>query len=443
MLSKYKKVNTRRSSISKRVTIWYSIFFFILAGVLLFGVYTVSDYYITQHSQTELENAVIDSAGDFHEGDYEVHENGIYLSRYSVAGKLLEGAVPIPLPSNFSHKRLQETKVNEMRYLYYDYFDAEEKMWFRGVVSVREKDLITDNLLRIMLVALPLSLAFILIGGYLIIRRALSPIKLMSTTAQRIEESLDLSQRIQIQKDQTELQQLAHSFNRMLDKVEASYERERQFTGDVSHELRTPIAVIKSEAEYAQTIADLPVEAQESLQIIERQSRQMTKLVTNLLDMTRIEHQTNIEKEMLDFSELVAQEVENFDIIAQAQERILSSSIQPQLTLSGNKQLLKRLIDNLLSNAVKFSQKDIQLSVYEKAGEVVLTVSNDGPVIPKEELDRIWHRMYQGDNSRNSSGLGLGLSFVKKIAELHQAKIEVESQEGHTRFTVSFPKHVQ
>ncbi len=435
--NKTKKI--RWKSISRRVTIWYSIFFVLLSALLMVGIYLVSDYYITQSAHNQLEAAVIDSVGDYAEGDFEANDNGVYLSRYTVSGQLIEGSVPIPLSSLFNHQTLAEASINGIRYLYYDYYDQDTKFWFRGILSAHQNDLIINNLLLIMMVSLPISLVLILGGGYWIIRRALAPIKTMSDTAQQIERDLDLSKRIFLAEGNSELHQLAKTFNSMLEKVQDSYDRERQFTGDVSHELRTPIAVIKSESEYIQGLEPLPKEAQEGLAVIERQTRQMTKLVTTLLEMARIDNQQSIDSQSLDLSPILAEQIDNYDIIAETQHKQLIKAIDHPLPMQGDSQLLKRLIDNLLANAVKFSQKRIWVTATKEKGTICLTISNDGPVIPADQLDKIWHRMYQLDNSRHTSSLGLGLSFVKKIAELHQATIKVTSQDDRTHFEVCFP----
>lgn len=435
----HRKARRRWKSISGRVTIWYSTFFVLLSVLLLSGIYLVSDFYITQSAQKQLEAAVIDSIGDYDEGDFEANDNGVYLSRYNISGQLLEGSMPISLPASFTHQKLSEARVDNIRYLYFDYYDSQSKIWFRGVLSAQQNDLIARNLLQIMMISLPISLLLVLGGGYWIIKRALTPVKTMSDTARHIEENLDLSQRIRLTEGSSELHLLAQSFNSMLDKVEDSYERERQFTADVSHELRTPIAVIKSESDYLQELNDLPEPAREGLGVIQRQTRQITKLVTTLLEIARIDHQQSVELQTVDFTQLLAEQAENYAIITETQNKVLIATISPSLSIQGDVQLLKRLVDNLLSNAVTFSQQNIWLQAEEKCGTVCLQISNDGPPIPADRLDKIWNRMYQADQSRHSTSLGLGLSFVKKIAELHQAVIEVDSQEKLTSFKISFP----
>lgn len=439
MSSQQRKIRGGWTSISSRVTIWYSVFFILLSALLLFGIYLVSNYYITQEAQNQLEAAVVDSVGDYAEGDFEANDNGVYLSRYNNAGQLMEGAMPIPLTDQFTHNQLEEETFNDVHYLYYDYYDSDSQAWFRGVLSVQQNDQITNNLLLIIIIALPIAVVLVLGGGYWIIKRALRPIKSMSDTAQQIESKLDLSQRIPLTEGDNELYQLAKTFNSMLDKVEDSYERERQFTGDVSHELRTPISVIKSETEYAQGISGLPEEAQSALNIIQRQTRQMTKLVTSLLDMARIDHQKGIEKQRVNISQLLNEQIENYTLISEVEGKELVTIVPDKLTILGDSQMLKRLVDNLLANALKFSQKTIRLEAKQDRDGLYLTISNDGSPIPADQLDKIWNRMYQVDKSRNSTSLGLGLAFVQKIAQLHQATIQVTSENNLTTFQIFFP----
>lgn len=432
------KTSHEATSISKRVTVWYSSFFLILATIIFSGIFLLSDYYITSTAKSQLENAVLDSVGDVVEGDFEPVDEGVFLSFYSQSGQLLEGSVPISAPIHFRHGTLSELVFDDTRYLYYDHFDDVSKKWFRGILSVRQNDLIRQNLLMILLLALPLVMLVILGGGIFIIRRALSPIQTMADTAQTIHDDLDLSKRMPEEKTPKELFHLAHAFNSMLDRVQDSYDREKQFTGDVSHELRTPLAVIQSESDYLAQ-RNLDSDARDSLSIIQRQTRHMTKLIGRLLDMARIEHTNHLTVTTVNFSALLYELVESYQLLTDSLDKSFISDIQEYLILSGDPQLLKRLVDNLLSNALKFSKKRFYLSAQKIENSIILIVGNDGEPIASEVLPKIWNRLYQADLSRAGSGLGLGLSFVKKIADLHEATIEVSSNQENTLFYVSFP----
>lgn len=271
------------------------------------------------------------------------------------------------------------------------------------------------------------------------IRKALKPLQTMSATAKSIEDSLDLSQRMTLDKAPDELAQLAISFNHMMERLEVSYDRQSQFTADVSHELRTPLTVILSESEYLLEQDSTPQPFKQSLSTITNQAKHMKKLITSLLDMARMDAIQDLNQEPLLLSPLLEDILETYDLLAQTKDKSFSYSISSTCQLFGNAQLIKRLVDNLLSNSLKFSQKHFSLNIKENPQGIQLIVSNDGPMIPADQIPKIWDRLYQQEESRTGPGLGLGLSFVKTIADLHQASVQVKSQENLTEFIISFP----
>lgn len=426
-------------SIAKRVNLWYSSFFIILTGLLLLGSFILSDYYLTLSAQNQVKETVIDNAEDFAEGDFEIVDDGVYLARYTSSGQLLEGSVPSGLPENFEETRLGEIKLENSRYIYYDHFDSNSQQWFRGSLSLQRTDQLKQDIFLALFLFLPLLLLIILGGGLFMIRKALKPLQTMSATAKSIEDSLDLSQRMTLDKAPDELAQLATSFNHMMERLEISYERQSQFTADVSHELRTPLSVILSESEYLLEQHDTAQPFKQSISTITNQAKHMKKLITSLLDMARMDAIQDLNQESLLLAPLLKDILETYDLLAQTKDKSFSYNLPSTCQLSGNAHLIKRLVDNLLSNSLKFSQKQFSLNIKEEPQGTQLIVSNDGPMIPADQIPKIWDRLYQQEEARTDSGLGLGLSFVKTIADLHQASIQVKSQENLTQFIISFP----
>ena len=142
-------------------------------------------------------------------------------------------------------------------------------------------------------------------GGYLIIRKTLAPLADMTETARQISEGNDLSRRIRVGEGKDEVHKMAHTFDRMMDKLQASFETEKQFTSDVSHELRTPVAVILSQCEYASREDTTPEETRGCIRAITNQARKMSNLISQLLTLARADSgKQQLHPEILNLSEL-------------------------------------------------------------------------------------------------------------------------------------------
>lgn len=183
-------------------------------------------------------------------------------------------------------------------------------------------------------------------------------------------------------------------------------------------------------------------EAKEEFQHIFQQSRRMSRLINQLLELSRLDSRKDLVLGPVKLSQLVTETLEDYQKLPAAQNFAWKLQVKPDLTVTGNDQLLARILGNYLDNALKFAKHTIQVSLCQEKGRVVLAVSDDGPGIPPEDLPRIWNRLYQADPSRNKKqnlGLGLGLSFVAAAAKLQKAQAGVTSTLGKgSTFTLKF-----
>ena len=320
------------------------------------------------------------------------------------------------------------TDSNNNKYMYYDIETNSEKFangkYVRGIVQISSGQ--TNWYLPFAIIAgSPIIILIITYGGYLIIRSSLKPVREMIETAETISNSADLSKRITIEDGKDEVHKLALVFNEMLESLERASMRERQFSSDVSHELRTPISVIVAESEYGTKYIDTVDEAKESFAVIERQSKRMTIMINQILEMARLDNRLEIPKEFFDLSSCLEETLEDYKKLFETKDIQLITNIEDNITLFGNQVLLIRLIDNLVSNALKYANSKIWISI-AKRNNIIIEVSDDGRGIADDEKAYIWDRFYKVDKSRsisedNSSGLGLPIS--KKIVELHGGKI--------------------
>ena len=211
----------------------------------------------------------------------------------------------------------------------------------------------------------------------------------------------------------------------MLESLERASMRERQFSSDVSHELRTPISVIVAESEYGTKYIDTVGEAKESFAVIKRQSKRMTTMINQILEMARLDNRLEIPKETFNLSSCLEKTLEDYKKLFVSKNIQLISNIEENITVFGNRVLLMRLIDNLISNALKHATSKTWISVVKRKS-IIIEIKDDGKGIDDKEKEYIWDRFYKVDKSRsisedNSSGLGLPIS--KKIVELHGGKI--------------------
>lgn len=434
------KNRLKNLSIVNRITFWYTLFFSILTLSVLFGIYMIYSNLLTSQEKSVLSLVVKDALEDYEAGEvFESFDDGVYLSLYKVDGTFIQGTTQIEISENsFKDGRITEIETDTGIYLYKDIYSEKNKEWIRGVMSVTTTTTFIQSLLKDIIFILPIILFIILITGYFIVRKALNPVKNMVKTTKEIEKSLDLSKRIDLHANDDELSYLAKSFNTMMDRVENSYSREKEFTANVSHEMRTPLAVMLSESQVGLEESNDENSIKHFIKI-ERQARQLNSLVTQLLELTRLDSWDKIELEYYNISDLIETLMSDFEILTNSKQIRLSTKIQKNIYHKGNQLLIKRVITNLMSNAIKFTNSFIHFSLIEKNGEIEICIANDGEKIQDEHLSKIFDRLYQIESSRNkekTQGNGLGLSFVKRIVELHKGKIEVISTEKNTEFKI-------
>lgn len=220
------------------------------------------------------------------------------------------------------------------------------------------------------------------------------------------------------------------------------FRHEKQFSSDVSHELRTPITVILAQSDYALQYSDTFEEAKESLEVINRHAKRMTNLINQIMELSKLERQKEIEKEKINLSNIVLQLLEDYKPLLESKNLNLVYNVEKDLRIQGNKIMLERVFLNILMNAVKFTKTNIEVSLTREDKTAVLKIRDDGIGISEENKKFIWERFFQVNDSRNkeeNKGSGLGLSMVKKIVDLHSATIDLESElEQGTCFTIKF-----
>lgn len=301
------------------------------------------------------------------------------------------------------------------------------------------------------------ALLIALIGGYWLADRALWPVKAITRTAREISES-DLSRRLNI-KTRDELGELASTFDRMLDRLQAAFSRQRQFTADASHELRTPLTIIGLETDRALSTRRSTDEYQRALQVIHSENQFMSQLVNELLTLARMDAgQVHLNCERLDLSDLALEIMERYAQIAAKKGIQLKTGSLPELPIQGDRQYLTQMIGNLVDNAIKYTPAGPEKWVQVETGSreehdhsyAWVSVTDNGIGIDTEHVPHLFDRFYRADRARSHNaeeddgeeipGSGLGLAIVQWIAQMHNGKVNVRSGPGQgTTFEIEIP----
>lgn len=461
----------KRLSITTKITIWYVVFL-LLITVCFFAimVYT-GNMRATELAKTKLMEVVADSSEEINtfgesfiiDDDLNFYVDGVYISVYDSKYSLIEGRRPAEIAEfpDIKDKALKKIDDNEGNkwYVYDSRFDLNGKtIWVRGIVKDFAEYSTFSFMLKIAAAAFPMLSILAIIGGYVITRRAFTPVRKIIKTAEDISRDGDLSKRIEIDaceyenvRTKDEIYNLAETFNSMFDKIEESFEKEKRFTSDVSHELRTPLAVIISQSEYAREDREYSAQA---LEIIGREAGRMSGLVNRLLIIARSDSgKLKLNRGIINLSEMCEMVAEQQTPIAKERNIEFSFDINQGIYVYGDDAMLIRILLNLIDNSIKYSKDNghinmmLQREMYnigkhsQKNNEFAkISIEDDGIGISEENIDKIWERFYRVDHSRSQEGSGLGLSMVKVLVGAHDGDIKVSSiPDKGSRFDVYIP----
>lgn len=260
--------------------------------------------------------------------------------------------------------------------------------------------------------------------GLVVARAALTPVTRLTETAERVTETRDLSERIDVS-GRDEISRLAASFNTMLAALEESTRAQRQLVADASHELRTPLTSVRTNIEVLASDRTLPPgERRRLLADVVEQLSEMTTLIAELIELARAE-QTTAEAENLRLDVLVA------DVVERARRNrpgVAYSTELEESTVRGVPTTIERAVTNLLDNAAKWSPPGATVEVAVRDGR--LAVRDHGPGIADEDLPYVFDRFYRARSARGMPGSGLGLAIVRQVAEAHGGEVVVEHADG-------------
>ncbi len=313
--------------------------------------------------------------------------------------------------------------------------------------SLEALDIARKRLLLVLGLAIPAVLLLGSYGGLLLANQALRPVDRITKAAEQIGAAGDLSERVPASARMDEIGRLAATFNHMISRLQAAFERQKQFTSDASHELRTPLAVMRADIEITLRRERGKEEYQRVLTSNLEEIVRLSRLVEDLLMLARADAgKVELKCEPMDLDDLCSKMTEYILPLADQRDQTLTYH-QPQgkVIINADMHRIKQLLLNLLDNAIKYTEQrgSIILGLKAEGDDAVLTVSDSGRGIPPEDLPHIFDRFFRRSaktSDRSASGFGLGLSIVKWIVDSHAGKIVAQSEPGKgTTFIVRLP----
>jgi signal transduction histidine kinase len=302
--------------------------------------------------------------------------------------------------------------------------------------SLEDEREVIIELIRSLLIGVPLLMILFIAGTWLMVGRTLRPVEDIRAEVASIS-GRRLDRRVPTPSTNDEIGRLARTMNEMLGRLEDASNRQRDFVGNASHELRSPLASFRTQLEVAAAHperVDWPALASDLL----TDGNRMEGLVQDLLFLAREDADAARPPDPVDLDDVVFEEVARMRSTCRADLRAEGVSAAPVL---GRSEDLVRLVRNLLDNACAYASTRVDVSLELVAGRAVLTVADDGPGIAVEDRPRIFERFYRADAVRNrhASGSGLGLAIVAAVVEAHGGTIDVVDGDPGARFVVSLP----
>ena len=435
----------KRLTIRKKLTLWYAATLLLLLGFFVPYLYVSMSniMYRTEESliKVDVYQAIslvdIENEGNATTKFKELKTSGTNIYLFDLNNQIMTGTGPnegfTEMPPDFGRSRYLD--VQNEKWILFDqpvYNDNQMIAWVRGSRPLKSIGVTLHNLVFAAVPAIPIYIMIAIAGGLFISGKALSPIDRITKTALEIGHG-NLKTRLNLPKVQDEVGRLSAAFDEMLDRLEASFIRERQFTSDASHELRTPIAVISAHAEEALSEKRTLTEVTENMAVILKESRSMSHMVSQLLFLARCdEGRTQPEFEDINLSVIVKELCEELEKLATNKNIGLSAYVENDIIIKGDQTLLTMALMNLIENAIKYNKPNgkIEVSLLKKSESAEIIVHDTGIGILEEEISHLFDRFYRADKSRARTGTGLGLSIVKWIVDAHHGSISIESSPG-------------
>jgi len=312
------------------------------------------------------------------------------------------------------------------------------------VTSLAVVDATQRSLLWVLVLGALASMLVAGLAGWISTKQALAPLGNVTQVAQQITRADDLSRRIPYHgPDEDEVGQLINAFNLTLSRLENLFNTQRRFLADVGHELRTPLTVIRGNVDLMRRMNDMDIESMES---ISNEVERLSRLVGDLLLLAQAESgKLPLHRQVVELDTILLQVMQQMRVLARDRLSLRLGDIDQVITCV-DQDRIKQVLVNLIGNAINYTPAggEVVVGLGKDAGSARITVSDNGPGIPAEDLPHIFERFYRGEKARtrqkDGKGYGLGLSIAYWIVRNHGGRIDVDSRNGvGTTFCVWLP----
>ena len=309
-------------------------------------------------------------------------------------------------------------------------------------VSQQESYNVLHNLMIILISTYVIILLILYFIMSFVASKAIAPIHQLIDSASQINYT-NINARLPLPENQDEIYQLATTINQLLNRLENSFYQQKQFTSDASHEMQTPLAAIKGIIEVLLRKPRTAEQYELKMKEVLNQTNRLTQLYDQLLQLARLDSnifKTNKKQVVLHAS--IENSINNHKLIINKNKIIIHITIPDDVIVFADTLLLEMILDNLISNAIKYNKIGGNIYISWDKSDRLLSIKDEGVGIEADKLHLIFNRFYRIDDSRNSQipGNGIGLSIVKRICEVQNIILSVDSKENQgTTFQLQFP----
>ncbi|HSN48403.1 MAG TPA: ATP-binding protein [Flavobacterium sp.] len=458
----------RPFSFKNRIAFYYIITTGLLIFVVFFSIYSIVKISVYSHITDDIKIEVnkhlteVEIKGNhiglIHNDEWREREhntvavNPVFVQFYDNNGKLAEKSPNLKIytlifnrniaDNEFFDTKLVSKSIRQIQVPIYQ--NTVKKGYLLVAMSLEDSKMVLYNLSKILILSYPLILLVLFVIARLIAGRSIKPINSIINTSNIITRD-NLKSRIPLPQNRDELYTLSQTINNLLDRIENTIEREKQFTSDASHELRTPLTVIKGTLEVLIRKPRNQEEYQEKINFCVSEVNRLNHMVDQLLLLARFENQNkSLKIEKVCLNAIILDTISRYSSIIQSKNIQISTDFVKEYDVENDAYLLSIIINNLVSNALKYSNENGKLNIVltDENEKMECHIIDSGIGIPPDDLQKIFNQFYRSKAIEHTEikGSGLGLSIVKRLCGLLYIDIKISSQENMgTTVILSFP----
>jgi signal transduction histidine kinase len=442
-------------SFKNRIAFHYIISTGLLISVVFFVIYHFIDHSVNTHINDDIMDEVAK-----HLNEIEIDRNNTYLIQvdqwralehntvsvnpvfvqfFDINNQLIDKSpnlkgLRLKMYDSTLNNKFIDTYLNKkpIRQIQVPLLDKNKVIGYLFIaMSLDDATMILKNLQDTFLIALPLILFVLFLIARLIAGRSIKPVTLITETSSRITKD-NLKERIDLPQNKDELYVLSKTINDLLDRIENAVEREKQFTSDASHELRTPLTVLKGTLEVLIRKQRTQAEYEDKINYGITEVNRLNNLVDQLLLLARFENQIqSLKIEKIYLNALILDILTRYSLKMNTKKISINHTFSKEYYIESDNYLVSIIISNIISNAIKYSNENGEISIIlsQKGNITICTISDNGIGITKDDLDKILNPFYRSNPTHHPEikGSGLGLSIVKRLSELLNIQLEIQS----------------